>query len=443
MFEMKDYLNLPVFSEKFKEAVLNLIVSKKSIVAVCLNNILQNLENSILKDHEKYNQIESLRMLDFRRADDSYCISYLALGKEPEYSANGKWTRKNRQQGKIGKIIKNFIEPYSDLMGTKLSNQDIELFVNDLKAIISNKNLKFKLVKGEEIRTYYHECNYATFCTSNPLWNSCMRYDGCQEYFDIYVDNNDCEMLIMFDSTVSEEKIVGRALVWNKDGEKYVDRRYYMLDSYHTSMIDYIRSQQWNYKKFNSYDDDFAKDFLCYDKETNDYLLKEITLSYNYNHTFEYFPYSDTVKYFQGRMLTNDIDLVEGDEYYKLVCTSGDYEINDEEDTMICEYCGERVDVNETIYIPFYGYVCEHEAVFDYLDNPILASDALDVLATEYESEYVHENDIEKVAILYNGRYYFLPHVRSSSPIVELTEEEFEETKGEYEYISDNYYIKL
>jgi hypothetical protein len=51
-----------------------------------------------------------------------------------------------------------------------------------------------------------------------------MKYDRCQEYFDIYIENPDVCSLILKDPV--ESSIHGRALLWIDDGTKYMDRVY-------------------------------------------------------------------------------------------------------------------------------------------------------------------------------------------------------------------------
>jgi hypothetical protein len=49
-----------------------------------------------------------------------------------------------------------------------------------------------------------------------------MKYDRCQEYFDIYIENPDVCSLILKDPV--ESSIHGRALLWILDETKYMDR---------------------------------------------------------------------------------------------------------------------------------------------------------------------------------------------------------------------------
>lgn len=403
---MTNYLALPLFSDKMKEILLNLIMKKKSVVCITLNHVLQNIENEFLRNHEEFKKVESLRMLDFRKDNDSYVVSYLALGKEPEYTERDKWSRKNRQQGKIGKIIKNFLEPYASLIGIRLTAADIEEFVNDIKAALSDTNLEFRLVKGDDIRKYYLEDNYATFSLSNPLHNSCMKHGRCQSYFDIYTKNPDCEMLLLFDKSTSTEKIVARAIVWNKDGQKYVDRRYFMLDMYHTSMIEYVKQQGWMYKEHNTYDDDYNCDFMG--PVDGKYIQQTVTLTYDYgkdNNIYE-FPYSDTVKYWDGQFLSNSKHELKK-KAKVLRDTGGDWDLDYE---YCCACCDEEMDENDAIYCENYdNYYCRDCVVIDYNDEYVPEDYAIHVVVAEGESVWVDQEELSEVAVNIDGTWYMKP----------------------------------
>ena len=423
--KMIAYLNNQVLSNKMKEVVLNLIIKKKSLVCLTLNHIIQNLECDFLPSHKKYKAVESLRMLDVRKDNDSHVISYLALGKEPEFTEKNKWARKNRQQGKIGKIIKNFIDPYEKLIGIKLSPSDIEEFVNDAKSYLSDDNYEFKLVSGEDIRKYYDGDNYAPFSRNNTLHNSCMRYSKCQKYFDIYVTNPDCEMLLMFDRTSSLEKIVGRALVWNYKGRKYVDRRYYILDMYHTAMKDYIKKQGWCYKEHNTYDDDFNLDFMV-PGENGEYYSDEVSLSFEYNNDFHYYPYADTLKYWDGRKLSNNKKLVDYNPKV-LRCTGGEYDRDDDDDDYIeCECCGTDCRPDDICYTRD-GNICTDCIAYDYRGARI-SEDNAQIVSTLMGDIIVHVDDLSTSCTRISDNYYILPSYHEQSRIVtDFTEEEKEE----------------
>lgn len=323
---MEDYLRYPLFSKRMNEIINDLIERKNSFICQSLKYVCKTLQNSSLPDHDEFVKIESIRMMDFRRENECYTISYLPIGKTAEYVDDSeKWSKKNRQCSKIGKTIKKFLEPYLNIKGVKLDDSEVEEFVNDIKAIMSNTNLVFKLVKGDDIKKYYNEKMYDDK-HSSTLQNSCMRFDSCSDYFDVYTKNLDCEMLILFDTLFSREKIVGRALIWNKDGQKYMDRRYTSLDMYDNSMIDYAEENKWNYKTYNTYEDNHSTDFQVYNKDTNKYEQKDVKLSYDISDFIEdvsFFPYADTVKYINDGIMSNQYDKNSTFGVHKMDSTEG------------------------------------------------------------------------------------------------------------------------
>lgn len=323
---MEDYLRYPLFSKRMNEIINDLIERKNSFICQSLKYVCKTLQNNSLPDHDEFMKIESIRMMDFRRENECYTVSYLPIGKTAEYVDDSeKWSKKNRQCSKIGKTIKKFLEPYLNIKGVKLDDSEVEEFVNDIKAIMSNTNLVFKLVKGDDIKKYYNEKMYDDK-HSSTLQNSCMRHDSCSDYFDVYTKNPDCEMLILFDTLFSREKIVGRALIWNKDDQKYMDRRYTSLDMYDNSMIDYAEENKWNYKTYNTYEDNHNTDFQVYNKDTNKYEQKDVNLSYDISDFIEdvsFFPYADTVKYINDGIMSNQYDKNSTFGVYKMDSTEG------------------------------------------------------------------------------------------------------------------------
>jgi hypothetical protein len=435
--KMVQYLKLPVVSESLREHIYNLTKSKRSIVAIVFNHILQNLELDWLEDHDKFMEIETIRMMSVRKnvTEDSEGnsvndpkISFLPIGKEPVYTNSGKWDRKGRQDGKIGKTIRAFITPYLPLIGVQLKDRDIEKFVNDLKSLILGTNIKYKLVKGEDIAKYYHEDMIALPNAGGSLNNSCMRHQKCQKFFDIYTKNPECELLIQFDTAADETKIVGRAIVWNYNGQKYVDRRYNSYDMYYTAMMSYIKQQKWNYKTVNSYDDYESQCFTVWDEKANDYKQQDtIELIYYYAEEPEEMPYADTVKYWdrEEKSLSN-VDADNGNTV-KLCCTDGSTE--PQLRRMYCSCCGAEIDQEDEIWINDECY-CVDCVVNDIHGNYVPFDDAVRIYDKHGGYDYVHEATVEEYAVKIDGNWYVLPGYSSWSIFIdtsEFTQEEFDD----------------
>lgn len=397
--KMSSYLELPMFSKKMKTVIEGLIIRKNSKIALILNSIYEITTHCYYNLHEEFKKIESIRMLDLRKDNDTYVISYLALGKEPEYTENDKWARKNRQQGKIGKVIKSFIDPYLSYLTTSYTQRDLELFVNDIKSFLSETNLIFKLVSGEDIRFYYHEDQYANLGSGGTLHESCMRYEECQKYFDMYVDNPNCELLIVFDKTISEEKIIARSLVWEKEGMKYMDRRYYVMDLYEVAMVDYAKRNGMGYKALNVYDEDESQHFKCPNSD-GDYESVEVSLSYQYEESYNYYPYGDSMKWWSN---SNKLTNYYPDCDYKILDDpNGNAE--DDEDYEDCACCGDSVLVDDLYYSETtdssYCYSC---VIRDYQGDWIPESDSVEVVTSNGLN---HAYKYDEWCVCIDGVYY-------------------------------------
>ena len=167
---------------------------------------------------------------------------------------------KNRAEVKIGSFVGK-VFPKEFQQGGNPGN-DIESFV---QAIIAKRKSnesgddRFKIVKGEEIKKYYYQGNYDvknadddTNVHGSPLAGSCMRYDYCEDYVDFYAQNTGASMLILFsDVDGREEKIVGRAIIWElaqPSGRTFMDRIYYRYESDMAMFKQYAEKQGWLYK---------------------------------------------------------------------------------------------------------------------------------------------------------------------------------------------------
>jgi len=112
-----------------------------------------------------------------------------------------------------------------------INDSHIEKFVNDITAFIkmnmSTENSVIEEVKGEDIRKWYNTDNYQS--KTGQLGGSCMSYEFCQGYLDIYTENPHQISLLILKS--DNNKLIGRALLWKLDnGKRFVDRVYCHTD---------------------------------------------------------------------------------------------------------------------------------------------------------------------------------------------------------------------
>lgn len=145
---------------------------------------------------------------------------------------------------KISRFINKIFDLYfadDKEQRSNYSASDIEKFVNAYSALIlyrKNTSNFFEIVTGEKIKHWYHKNNYSA--QTGQLGSSCMRYDSCQNYFNLYIENPEVCQLLIF-KNLSGDKINGRALLWvDVDGKKWIDRIYTVRDNY----ISYLKNGQ-------------------------------------------------------------------------------------------------------------------------------------------------------------------------------------------------------
>ena len=158
-------------------------------------------------------------------------ISYLQSAKiqkaklPEDASIEEYWNLKGRDQAKPAAAIKKFLK--------NTTEKELDLFTSLYKAATAKKDFVFEIVTGEDIKKYYHEDSYKPM-SSGSLSASCMCYDRCRDYFEIYINNpKNCQMLIMLDE---EGLLIGRSLLWNAvdiekgTSKKVMDRIYSIND---------------------------------------------------------------------------------------------------------------------------------------------------------------------------------------------------------------------
>ena len=232
------------------------------------------------------------------------------------------WT-KSRQEVRIGRAIRALL----NVADEKVSDRDLELFVNQWKATIDKMNDRFQyfdVVNGQDIGHWYHYSNYKE--RRGTLGSSCMSNVN-ERYFDIYISNPDVCSLIILRSIEDESLIMGRALLWTlSDGKKFVDRIYTINDSDVQLFRDYAKENGWYAKYYNGSSDSS----LAFDPQTGEQAkLGEIKVNIR-SGNYDGYPYLDTLKYFDMRRGT--LSNQSTSDTYCLESTDGEL--------YRCEYCG-------------------------------------------------------------------------------------------------------
>jgi len=211
---------------------------------------------------------------------------------------------------KVGRLVNQILSSNN----IKFSDREIETFINKYKSFWDGKFSKTDnifLVSGESIRYWYSYRNYNQ--GGGQLNSSCMRYDNCQDFLDIFVQNPEvCQLLVLIDD---DRKLLGRAIFWSTKGNfsYYLDRVYTRWDS------DVDRICSW------------FKDFVGDSKHRmfGDYDLKGTYVQLK-KYKFDTYPYMDTFHYLdldtKSLILSEDRD--SSKIQYRLTSTDGSFGVD-------------------------------------------------------------------------------------------------------------------
>lgn len=287
---------------------------------------------------------------NFRECDINICQS-------------NTWNKDFRIMTSCGRTIQKLLGPQD---GKELA-KFCELFQAHHPDFRFVKDYNIDFVKGEDIRYWYNGQNY--FEESGSLGNSCMRYEECQKYFDLYVTNDNIQMFIVKDK--DNNKLLGRSLVWDN---KYFDRVYAITTTLEEKIRVYLKTLGY----IDAYDND----------DTITIKLK------NGTNNLSRFPYCDTFKYISKDSISNSSD----DHIYELNNTDGYW--SGHEESLICAISGDEIDEDDCVWVENTGNVHSDYAIYSKWNSCYYLED--DVVYCECLDDSIHKNDATK---LYNGEY--------------------------------------
>ena len=228
------------YNRKFVGKQLNIKVSSYTIDKLqkwCSHSLFENIYSNSTNEYaemlKQYNNYVIPSIDDDRNftITNDGIMTFTPAGKKTMVNSEGThWLNHkkdiaNRMPIKIHKGIRKMFKHIN------LSDAWIEAIGNHVKAMYTFSG-SFKVVTGGLIRKYYSEGTYDHTQSTGSLSSSCMKHDSCQDFFDMYVNTKDVSMLVAFANEESD-KIIGRALLWNKvynnhDGSyiKCMDRVY-------------------------------------------------------------------------------------------------------------------------------------------------------------------------------------------------------------------------
>jgi hypothetical protein len=217
-----------------------------------------------------------------------------------------------RQQLKVGKAIRALLTKSN----IKFTDSELEDFVNKYKNQIDKINdifSNFEIVSGVNISHWYDYNNYVS-SSKGTLGGSCMK-DVDADFFDIYVNNKKCEMVILKND--KGDLIKGRALLWKiNNGRKFMDRIYTNYDSDINLFLEYADKMDFLRKVEQSYKD---TDYVI-DKNGQKYHNVYVQLD---DTDFSLYPYLDTFKYLYKNRDILSCNKQFGDNYNLLDSTDG------------------------------------------------------------------------------------------------------------------------
>jgi hypothetical protein len=233
----------------------------------------------------------------------------------------------------VGRLVRGLLSK----AGVEFNDSEIEEFVYKYRAEIGklqNALDRFRIVSGTDIRKAYHYKSYEE--QTGSLGNSCMRYDSCQDFFGIYVDNQETCSLVVLDSEKEEGKICGRALLWtDSEGRRIMDRIYVNRHQDEELFKQFAKKNGFFHKSSQNMEEN---PFVSPEGKT-----VQISAIIRVRGYFYKYPYIDTFKYYkdagESSYLTND----PGNRH--------DYTLNDTDggNGDDCEMCGggQRVECPE------------------------------------------------------------------------------------------------
>lgn len=309
---------------------------------------------------------DSTRNVTINKAKE---MTYCPAGKPTILGDTFRWLPKSRQVGKYGKVIRKLLDEQIPRM--KVLDTEVEDLVNRIKSEL-DEGIIYE-VSGEDIRYWYLEDNYhkSNFDLKTTLASSCMRYEHCQHYLDIYVKNEIVKMVVC----VKEDKLIGRALLWEN---KWMDR-IYGADHVVSRFKSYARKNNYYHKVSQN-----ASDRTSWVSPNGD--EEDIELVLYMETDFGYYPYMDTFFRMDDTGLSNNCYWGS----YELTDTGGGYDRGDGyvwDDVDDCEILEE-----DSVYVESRG-ITTHCDNCEYDSNRgeyILKEDAVHV---KYKDDYFHRDD--------------------------------------------------
>ncbi len=364
-----------------------------------LKNILQEIESESLvahlllkKRHNKEDIVEDNVNYISVSASDKRRISYMSHDRIDSIDESEFWVSSRRYNVKPGSFISKVFK--------NIPAKEVEKFSNLFRAEVVKPNFRFEVITGERIKELYKYDSYAS--DRGSLGISCMKHEHCQKFFNIYSDNTDnISLLAMFDN---DNLLIGRALLWNFDSFKIMDRIYTKCDEEYSLYFkkwavknDYLHKSEQNW-----YNTIFFEQFGQKQIE----LKLEVKLPYGQQ---ELYPYMDTFKF-----ISDDGNLYnyqpEGIRYKTLCSCDGQKQSSDylrfDSISKVFRYPG------DTVWLEYLSIYTHHDSCYysESNDRHILRKDTIydeeirDYIFNEENDSFNNKKRIEERRSYYKER---------------------------------------
>lgn len=275
--------------------ILN-VIKTESLVASLLLRTTQDVDQ-LVESPMNYISISST---------DRTKLSYLSEDRLSSIPTSEYWTSSRRYFAKPGAFV---TKVFKDIPA-----KEIEIFSNLFRTHSKKREFDLQVVKGEKIKEYYFYESYNSDGRGS-LGVSCMKHQHCQKYFDLYTDNEDnVSMLVMLND---KGKLIGRALLWDFDSNKIMDRIYTQNDeelSFHFKQ--WATDNGYFYKSEQNWYNSLYFEQLGVEKQE---LHLKMKLPKGRQH---FYPYMDTFKFID--LKTDEISnyIPEDTTNLKVLCSS-------------------------------------------------------------------------------------------------------------------------
>lgn len=184
--------------------VLNVIEAESEVAALLLKR--RHNREDLAESYVNYISISK---------QDRTKLSYLSQDRVDTLDSQEYWTSSRRYIAKPGAFIAKVFN--------NISAKEVEKFSNLFRSQAVKAPFRFELVKGSSIKDFYYYESYQSN-ERGSLGVSCMKHEHCQKFFDLYTENEEnVSMLAMFND---KNRLIGRALLWDFDSHKIMDRIY-------------------------------------------------------------------------------------------------------------------------------------------------------------------------------------------------------------------------